>query len=361
MEVYALDTPCIVVDRPRLERNIAAMAQLARSSGKVLRPHAKTHKCVEIARMQLAAGAVGLTTAKISEADCFADDGPLDIFIANEVIGSAKVARLARLRDRSRATVGLDSAEGLSFLTGIGTATDPLRVLIEVDTGLGRAGVRGAEAAVDLALQVARTRGIQLSGVFTHEGHVYRSPADQRDAVCRLAAARLLEAAEAIRAAGMPVEVVSVGSTPGAAPMAAVPGITELRPGTYVFGDAMQARLGTDPACCALSVLATVVSRPEPGSAILDCGTKALSGDAATTGSRYGVPADWPGAVLDWANEEHCHVDLSNCGWSPRVGDKVMVIPNHVCPCVNLHDELIVASAGVVEDRWRVAARGRLL
>lgn len=361
MEVYALDTPCIVVDRPTLKRNVTRMADLARRSGKLLRPHAKTHKCLQIARMQLSAGAVGLTTAKLSEAACFADDGQADLFIANQVIGPAKIERLAALRRRSRITIAIDSVEGLSQCAPIGTPSEPVRVMIEVDTGLGRAGVRGQAAALNLARLAVDTEGIELVGLFTHEGHVYRQAVDKVRTASRAAAQELLTITHGIRAKGIPLQVLSVGSTPGAAEMASVDGITELRPGTYVFGDAMQVRLGADPGSCALSVLATVTSRPDARSAILDCGTKALGGDVGPTGSRYGLILDQPGAALDWANEEHCHVDLSGCTWAPRIGSKVRVVPNHVCPCVNLHDRLRIVEEDEVIATWRVAARGMLL
>lgn len=347
-----LDTPALVIDEPRLRTNVASMAAAAREGGVALRPHAKTHKMLEVAALQLAAGAAGLTVAKLGEAEVFAGGGCDDLFIAYPLVGDTKLERLAALARRARVSVGLDSLEVARAISEAGGPE--IGVRIEVDTGMRRTGV--APAAVGpLAREIAALPGLRLEGVMTFEGHAYAA-GDLAEAT-RAAAAAMASAAASLGIAG---PVVSLGSTPTARLAAREPGVTEIRPGTYVFQDRTQIAHGAATEDdVAATVLATVVSRPAPDRAVVDAGTKALSSDRLNA---PGAPADF-GALLGlgWplvrASEEHGVVAVPP-GASLELGARVRIVPNHVCPVVNLFDEAFVVSGGDVVARWRVAARG---
>lgn len=358
--VDTLDTPALVVDLDRLEANIARWAAVARDAGVKLRPHAKTHKCVEIARRQMAAGATGLTLAKIGEAEVMARAGISDIFIANEVVGAPKIARLLTLARTIRVRVGVDSTEVAEPLAKAAEAAGiTLEVLLEVDTGLGRCGVAPGEPLLGLTRQVARLRGLHVAGIFTYRG--YRP---DMEAAGREEGDTMVRQAERLRAAGIPIEEVSVGSTPTGRAAARVPGVTEVRPGTYVFNDAMQVQWGAAaPDECALTVLARVISRPSRDVAILDAGSKVLTaerGPYTSRGESFGVIRGYPDCQIDRLWEEHGRVQLTEDGRRLRVGELVDIIPAHVCPTVNLAERLVCARHGRVEETWAVAARARV-
>jgi D-serine deaminase-like pyridoxal phosphate-dependent protein len=356
-----LATPVVVVDLDVLERNIARMAARAREAGVRLRPHAKTHKCPEIARLQRAAGAWGLSVAKVGEAEVFAEAGFDDIFVAYPVVGEDKGRRLVTLADRVRLAVGADSIEGARTLAGpLREAGRALDVLLKVDVGYGRVGVL-PDHAVEVARQIVDVPGLRLRGVFTHAGHGYL--AEARAAVDEVAAQEggLLAATAAdLRAAGFPIEEVSVGSTPTAALAMRVAGVTECRPGNYVFHDASQVALGT---CgiedCALTVVATVVSVPAPDRAVVDAGSKTLSSDPLRPRpGGYGQVLGRASRV-EKLSEEHGVISVAE-GETFHVGERVRILPNHACVVANLHDRLVGVSGGRVEAILDVAARGRV-
>jgi len=357
----ALCTPAVVVDLDVLERNIARMAAGAREAGVRLRPHAKTHKCPEIARLQRAAGAWGLSLAKVGEAEVFVAAGFDDLFIAYPLVGEDKGRRLLRLADRARTAVGVDSLDGAATLAApFRAAARTLDVLLKVDVGYGRVGVL-PEQAVEVASRVAELPGLRLRGVFTHAGHAYlaRSKAGV-ERTARTEGERLAETAGALRAAGLPIEEVSVGSTPTAARAMRVSGVTECRPGNYVFHDGSQVALGT---CaledCALRILATVVSVPAPGRAVVDAGSKTLSSDPLRpVAGGYGQVLGRTSRI-EKLSEEHGVIEVAE-GESFRVGERVTILPNHACVVANLHDRLVGTSGGRVEAILHVAARGRV-
>lgn len=356
-----LATPAVLVDLDVLELNIARMAAQAREAGVRLRPHAKTHKCPQIGRLQRAAGAWGLSVAKVGEAEVFADAGFDDLFVAYPVVGQDKGRRLLALADRVRLAVGVDSVEGARTLAmPFRAARRTLDVLLKVDVGYGRVGVL-PEHAVELARQIVDVPGLRLRGVFTHAGHGYL--AETKAAIGEIATqegGRLATTATDLRAAGLPVEEVSVGSTPTAALAMRVPGVTEGRPGNYVFHDASQVALGT---CgiedCALTVVATVVSVPAPDRAVVDAGSKTLSSDPLRP--RPGGYGQLPGrrSRIEKLSEEHGVVAVAE-GESFRVGERVRILPNHACVVANLHDRLVGVSGDRVEAVLSVAARGRV-
>lgn len=359
--IEALPTPVVVVDLDILEANIGRQAARARAAGVKLRPHAKTHKCTEIARMQRAAGASGLSLAKVGEAEVFVDAGFDDVFLAYPVVGEDKARGLLALSERARLAVGVDSTEGARTLAApFRAAGRTLEVLLKVDVGYGRVGVP-PEGALRVAREVARLRGLRLRGVFTHAGHAYlaRTPRE-RDKVARSEGAILSSVAGRLRRAGLPIEEVSVGSTPTAALAMRARGVTECRPGNYVFHDASQVDLGT---CgiddCALTVIATVVSVPARGRAVLDAGSKTLSSDPLRPRpGGYGLLLGHRSRI-ESLSEEHGIIAVAR-GESFRVGERVRILPNHACVVVNLHDRLIGTSGGRVETVLPVAARGRV-
>ena len=358
-----LDTPCLVVDEAILHRNIAEMAAFAASIGVVLRPHMKTHKTPEIARMQVAAGAIGATCAKVGEAAALVEAGAVDdVLLAYPVVGAPKIRRLLELMERAHVTVALDSREAGEALSRAMAAADRvLDVYVEVNTGQDRAGVRAGNDAMALALDLARLPGLRVVGVMTHEGHASASPPDVIEATAREAGRALVETAETIRSHGIELPHVSVGSTPTFAFTPTVPGVTEMRPGTYVFNDNnafRHGRMGVDR--CALRIAATVVSRPAPDRAVLDAGSKTLAMDASASHPGHGYIVGHPDARLARLSEEHGVVVLPPGEPGFAVGDRHEVIPNHVCPTVNLADELLHVRDGRVVDRWRIAARGKV-
>ena len=337
-------TPYLRLDETVLAANIAVMAGRAAGLGIALRPHAKTHKSVEIARRQLAAGASGLTVATIGEAEVFAAAGVTDLFIAYPVWpDDDAVARLRTLGERIRLAVGCDSGEAALRLAGL-----PLEVLAEVDSGQHRSGVLPPAAGL-LAAFVAN-QGLDVRGVFTFPGHSY-SPKGRRSAAADEAAA-LSSAAAAMATYAVPARELSGGSTPSAEFVE--PGtLTELRPGVYVFGDAQQLELGTigfDE--IALTVGATVVSRAE-ARLVVDAGSKALGADRAPWASGFGRVLDAPHARIVALSEHHATINWP--GQPPALGSRLLLVPNHVCNAVNLADRYVLADGGT----WPVDARGR--
>ncbi|MFA9431125.1 alanine racemase [Egicoccus sp. AB-alg2] len=355
---HGLDTPEVVVDLDRVDANIARMQALLDNRGVALRPHAKTHKSPFFARRQLAAGAVGMTVAVLGEAEVLADGGAEDVFVAYPVwaVGE-KARRLRALAGRVQLSVGVDSVEGAAQLgRALAGAADRPEVLIEVDSGEGRTGT-SPDRVAEVARAVADAR-LPLAGVFTHGGHAYRGP-ERVSGAARDEQSTLAAALAALDAADFEVRVVSAGSTPTAVDASAQP-ITEERPGTYVFGDRQQVNLrGSDPATVALAVAATVVSTAVPGGCVLDAGAKALAKDKPGWLDGHGVIPALPGATITSVYDHHAVVSLPDDLPPPAVGDVVAVVPNHVCPVVNLTDELVVTRDGAAVQRVPVAARGR--
>jgi D-serine deaminase-like pyridoxal phosphate-dependent protein len=348
-----IETPAVVVDTTRLERNLERMQVAAAGAGVVLRPHAKTHKCLEVGRRQLARGAAGLTVATLAEAETFVGDGCPSVFIAYPLWAGpgTRPARLAALRERAELRVGVDSAAAAEALAA---AVPGTRVLIEVDSGQHRSGVPVSQVT-ELAA-TCRALGLEVIGAFTHPGHAYAKP-DLATVAAAAADERAVLAAAGAALDGLTdnAPVLSGGSTPTAEAGVAAP-LTEVRPGTYVFGDRQQLALaGPGQDDIALVVAARVVSAPRPGEAILDCGSKSLSSDRAGWLKGYGLILEAPEATIVSLSEEHAVVRGDTAAL--RIGDLVRVIPNHVCPVVNLASELLTADGDKLTGRWRVTAR----
>jgi D-serine deaminase-like pyridoxal phosphate-dependent protein len=356
-----LATPAVLVDLDVLERNIGRQAERARTAGVRLRPHAKTHKCPEIARMQLAAGAAGISLAKTSEAEIFAASGFDDIFVAYPVVGSGKAERLLAVSRAIRLAAGVDSTEGARRLSdAFRTAGARLDVLLKIDCGYHRVGVLPEDAA-GIVSEIAELPGVLLRGVFTHAGHVYSAETPGAVAeIGRQEGETLASTASALRSAGHSIEEVSVGSTPSARHSMRVAGVTECRPGNYVFHDGSQVALGTcAPEDCAMTILATVVSVPAPDRVVVDAGSKTLSQDTMRPRANGHGLILGTSSRLQSLSEEHGVARIED-GDSFRVGDRVRILPNHACVVSNLHDRLYGVRAGRVETEFRIAARGRV-
>ncbi|WP_337172645.1 alanine racemase [Gemmatimonas aurantiaca] len=355
-----LETPVPVVDLDRLAHNLDRMAAYVTLHGLKLRPHVKTHKSPRIAAEQLRLGAVGLSCATLREAEVMAEVCD-DLLIAYPPVGAARLERLARLPRDVRVSVAADdiqSLDALSVAARLGQRTFDVRV--EVDLGMHRVGVTTPEKAVAIARHIDRTSGLEFAGLQFYPGHI-RSPVGEQDALLRKVGADLGVFIDALTEAGLPPAVVSGGSTPAAWRMHEIPGVTEVRPGTYVYNDRTTASIGAcDWDDCALTVLATVVSVAVKGQAVIDAGTKTLGREPLRAdGDGFAMVQDHPEVFVTRMSEEHGILDLSNTSWRPRLGDQVRLIPNHVCIVVHLFDEIIGVRGHAVETRWPVAARGR--
>jgi D-serine deaminase-like pyridoxal phosphate-dependent protein len=359
-----VDTPALLIDRAKLRTNIAAMAAAMHGAGVALRPHFKTSKMLEVARLQREAGAVGFTCATAAEVEALLGDGVTDIFWANSTATRAKARLAAEFNRDARVAIGLDSIELAGLLQDAAEeAGVVIPCLLEIDTGLHRTGV-GAADAIELAERVAALDRLRIEGVYMHEGQLasLRGTRAELRAAGTDAGRELVEVAETLRAAGHRIDVVSVGSTPGwdSAPLAA--GVTEARPGTYVFFDANQVRLGSaDVDQCALTVLTTVVSAGGSDRAIIDAGIKAMSSDRSNRGDTFGLPLAQDGwlddsLAFDGAYEEHGVVHGTGAA-RLRVGDTIRLLPNHACGVVNMWSRIYVIDDNEIVDVWTPVAR----
>ena len=344
-------TPYLHVDTGRLRANLDRVAARATAAGVALRPHAKTHKCAEIARLQLEAGAVGLSVATIGEAEVFADHGVDDLFIAYPLwLTDDAGRRLRALAERADLAIGVDSVTS-ARRAGSLLASTGIAVLVEVDSGQHRTGTLPDDAGAVGA--TAAEAGLPVRGVFTFPGHSYA--VDGLQAAAEDEARALHAAVASFRAHGLEPEVVSGGSTPSlAASLLAPEPMTESRPGVYLFGDAQQWELGSmDPADIALTCRSTVVSHAG-GRLVIDAGSKALGADRAAYATGWGRLPAWPDARVVLLSEHHAVVDLGGADLPP-LGTVVDIVPNHVCNAVNLADVLWADGT----EAWPVVARGR--
>jgi D-serine deaminase-like pyridoxal phosphate-dependent protein len=351
-QVFAvlLDTPTPVVDLDIVERNIARLQAACTRAGVGNRPHMKTHKAADIARLQLQAGAIGLTCQKLGEAEAMADAGATDLLISYNVLGEPKHARLRALASRVKLAVCCDNinvADG--YAQAMAGAPTALSVLVECDTGRHRCGAPSPRAAADLALHVANLPGLRFDGVL-----LYPPDGDLASSLAFLAEMR-----QACSNHGLSIRTVCSGGTPNAGRVGGL-GENEYRAGTYVYNDRQMVRLGAATLDdCALFVYATVISHPEPDRVMLDAGSKTLTSDLMGF-QDHGLLVDYPEARLHKLAEEHGFVDVSACAKSPEIGEVVRVLPNHACPVSNLFDEVLTMRGDRANARMSVTARGRV-
>ncbi|MGQ0641043.1 MAG: alanine racemase [Gemmatimonadaceae bacterium] len=361
LRIEQLETPAALVDLDRLAQNLDRMAAYTALHGLRLRPHVKTHKSPRIAAEQMRLGAIGLTCATPREAEIMSDVAN-DVLVAYPIIGVPKLARLAALPAAVHLTIAVDSE------TAIAQLSDAMReggreaaVYVELDLGMHRVGVPNGQRAVALARNVREQPRLRYAGITFYPGHI-RGHVDEQDADLAKLAADVASAIEALDREGLHPRSVSGGSTPAAWRMHEIPGVTEVRPGTYVYNDRGTAALG---ACswddCAFTVLATVVSTAVPGQAVVDAGSKALGREPmrGVAGEGFGALLDRPEITVQRMSEEHGILDLKNSDWRPEVGEQVRIVPNHVCVVVHLNDRIYGVRGDLVEATWPVAARGR--
>ncbi len=355
-----VETPVGVVDLARARANAARVVEYCRRQGLRWRPHVKTHKSLRIAKMQLDEGASGLTVATPHEAEVMAEVCD-DLLLAYPPVGAAKLERVLGLADRVRLGVALDSEAVLDPLgRGASARGVEVDVMVEVDAGLERVGVQGVDATVDLARRVAEAEGVRYRGLLFYAGHIRGdSPSDRTAA--RALGEHLERLSAALGAAGLAPEVVSGGTSPTVWQSHALPGLTEVRAGTCIYNDREQVAVGSaGPADLAYSVLATVVSTSVAGRAAVDAGSKALSRESRAGDGTFGALLDRPEVKVVALSEEHGMLDLGETDWRPRVGDRVRIVPDHVCVSVNLQDRIVALDGdGNPVEILPLEARGR--
>ena len=373
LSLTSVPTPRVVIDRARVKANIAAMQARANAAGVRLRPHAKTHKSPVIAKWQIDAGAVGITCAKLGEAEVFVEAGIRDIRLAYPIQPS-NAPRLLALMARAKMSIVVDDRDvAQAWSTAMLAARQTLDVLVKVDVGFHRCGIDPESPnAAAMVRAVAEFPGLTFRGLLAHAGHAYGAKSDEElESIAEAECSALRTLAGQLKDSGVDVHEISVGSTPTARFIDRQEGVTEMRPGNYVFFDRTQVGLGAaTQEDCALTVISSVVSRPVPSRMNLDAGSKTLTNDAvrgfgSSTGYGLVYPslevshAD-PSILIERLSEEHATTRVPpTCGLHP--GDRVRILPNHACVVTNLMDELLVVDGGIeVVDTLNVAARGRI-
>ena len=350
MRISELETPVPVIDLDRVEANLKKMQDYCDAHGLKLRPHIKTHKIPAFAHRQVELGAGGITCQKLGEAEVMSQAGMNDILISYPMVGVGKAARLAEVAKHTKLRVAVDSSEALNTVADAAKAAGvTIGVLVEFDSGAKRTGVTPVAEALTLAQRVVQLPGLRFDGLMTY-------PSTAATSVF------VAEAKKQFTEAGIDIPVVAGGGKPNAWTAHEIPGLTEVWVGTYIYQDRSTVAMGAATLDeCALHVHATVVSHPTPDRAIIDAGSKSLSSDRAPpeAGEGYGLVLDYPGAVVERLNEEHGILDLSKCAKKPAIGERIRILPNHVCVVTNLHDEVAVSRNGELVDRWQVAARGK--
>jgi len=361
--LHGLSTPALVLDGPLVRRNIQRLADYARGVGINIRPHTKTHKLRFLARMQLESGAAGLTAAKVSEAEVISDPGH-DVLLAYPPVGKFRAERLAELARTRTVRAAVDSPAGVELMSAAAQhAQTTVGLLGDVDVGMGRTGVQTPEESLVLAQAIDRAPNVRLDGVMIYPGHVWATPDRQSEALGAVSR-KLGQVLELWARHGLRAAIVSGGSTPTAYQSHLIPQVTEIRPGTYVFNDLNTVRGGY---CvledCAARIVATVISDAVPGQVVVDAGSKTLTKDLNVTmpESGFGFVVEYPDAFVKALSEEHAQVDVTKCRSRPSVGDRVTIIPNHICPCVNLQEAVWWIEPNDSPRELCVDARGKLL
>ncbi len=360
-------TPCIIVRLPQVQKNLEKMAAYARRHNLNLRPHFKTHKSLYMARLQLQAGAVGFACAKVGEIQTLATNGGggKDILLAYPALDDTRTTRLAELARDMTIRVAVDSSLAIDRLAAAAKkAGSTIGILIDIDVGFHRTGVQTVAQAHQLATHAASTNGTRLDGIMVYPGHIGAPIAEQPQKLARVQ--EILHAAlERFHASGLQTPIISGGSTPTGYNSHLVPALTEIRPGTYIYNDRNTlagAYCTLDE--CAASILATVVSDAVPDKVVVDAGTKTLTSDRLHGNNQsagHGLIPQYPDAVITRLSEEHGEIDLSKSADRPRLGERVAIIPNHICPCINLQDNIWLQEDSDALRPLPIEARGKLI
>jgi D-serine deaminase-like pyridoxal phosphate-dependent protein len=361
MLISELDTPALVIDLDIMERNLRRVADYTKAHGLRLRPHTKTHKVPAVGRRQLDSGAAGLTVAKVGEAEVMLGANPPELLVAYPIIGRSKLSRLMEVAKKTQLTVALDSVAVARQLSDAAReARVEVRVLAEVDAGLNRVGVSPGPALMELARGIRALPNLLFEGIDFYPGHI-RDSGEQGMEQIRKLSEMVQCMLDDFRRDGIEVRIVSGGSTPSLFHSHEVRGLNEIRPGTYVYNDINTVASG---ACtlddCAASILATVVSTARPGQIIVDGGSKTFSSDTAAPPSVHGRVVEAPECAFHRENEEHGYIDITRANRDFEVGQRLHIIPSHVCAAVNLHEFVYGTRGDRVEEVWKVEGRGKL-
>jgi D-serine deaminase-like pyridoxal phosphate-dependent protein len=363
MLVSKLETPAVVVDLDVMDRNLSRLADYCREHNLLLRPHTKSHKIPELAKLQLASGATGITVAKLGEAEVMLDAGISDILIAYPIVGTDKASRLATIAEQASLTVALDSEDAaLAISQAMSQRGTRIGVLVELDVGFKRCGVANEVEALELAKKISSMPGLEFKGLMFFPGHFTVGP-EQRTTLRNEVNGMLDRVFEAFAREEVPLAIVSGGSTPTAYESHLFHGVNEVRPGMYIFNDKTTAGISAASLDdCALSVLVTVVSTSVAGKAIIDGGSKTFSSDRyqAGDGRGFGLVLEDHVAEIERLSEEHGHLNVERSERRYRVGDRLRVVPNHVCTTVNMHDQVYGVRNERVEVVWEVKGRGKV-
>ena len=361
MIIAELETPAVIVDLDVMEQNLSRMADYCRQHQLLLRPHTKSHKIPELAKRQIASGAIGITVAKIGEAEVMLNAGITDILIAYPIVGPEKAKRLATIAERASIVVSIDSEEAAASISeAVSRQGTRVGILVELDVGFHRCGFNNEADAVQLAKKITSLPGLEFKGLMFFPGHFGVGP-EQRVVLRNEVNGFLDRTFEAFEREGIALPIVSGGSTPTASESALFHGVNEVRPGMYIFNDRNTAGIAAASlADCALSVLVTVVSTSVPGRAIIDGGSKTFSSDRYQAGEGFGLVKEDHAAEIERLSEEHGHLNITRSDRRYKVGERFSVIPNHVCTTVNMHDEIYGVRGERVEVAWRVEGRGKV-
>ncbi len=363
MHISELDTPALLIDLDVMERNLERAARYATEHNLRLRPHTKTHKIPALARKQIELGAAGITVAKTTEAEVMLAADPPDLLVAYPVVGKPKVERLIDVARRVPVTVSLDNETSARAISAAAEAAGVrVQALAEMDVGLGRVGVAPGEELVALGRMLASLPGLELRGIAFYAGHIKKMDEQGFEQLEELA--ETVERAVAdFRRAGLPTGIVSGGSTPTLYQSHRIPAMNEIRPGTYIFNDRNCVACGCATwEDCAASILVTVVSTARGDRMIVDGGSKTFFSDSLATGEDpyFGRVLEAPEARFVKMNEEHGYIDLEDAAGRFQVGDRVRIVPNHICVAMNLHEKVYGVRDGEVVEEWAVAGRGKL-
>ncbi|PQO42300.1 alanine racemase [Blastopirellula marina] len=355
-------TPSLIVDLPTVERNLTRLHQYARQAGIQVRPHTKTHKSLHFAQRQIDHGSSGLTVAKVGEAEVMASVCD-DILIAYPAIDPERRRRIAELARQCTVHVAIDSDYAVEMLgAAAAQAESTVGILIDINVGADRTGVADAVASLELAKMVAAHPSLRLDGIFFYPGQVWL-PANEQGTPLQQIDATLSEAIDLWAKHDLPCPIVSGGSTPTAYQSHGIRSQTEIRPGTYLFNDMNTVRAGfCELEDCAAAIVCTVVSTAVPGKGVIDAGSKTLTSDRNVLhpDSGHGHVIEYPAAVIVRLSEEHGEIDFTACPSRPSLGERITIIPNHICPCVNLQNRMILQDADGKLTTTTVDARGLL-
>lgn len=356
-----IPSPFILIDGPTVRRNLQQMASYAKGQKLGLRPHTKTHKSRRLAKMQMDHGAIGLTVAKVGEALVMADQSD-DLLMAYPALHPQRCLELARLALGRTVRVAVDSIPAVDALSvAARSAGSTVGVLVDLDVGHHRTGVQDTVQALALAQYISSARGLRLDGLLFYPGHLSHGPRAELEAGLRGISSKIQEVLDVWKRNGLEAKIVSGGSTPAGRLSHAIPQLTEIRPGTYIFNDnnTLHQNCAT-PEDVAAKIICTVVSTAVPGHFMIDAGSKTLTSDRCgpAPDSGHGLILEYPQAIIAKLSEEHGHVDATACDRRPKVGERVTVIPNHICPCINLQDVIWWKEPGASPEPMTVEARG---